>query len=60
MPDAAFMGRLCGEAIGANERMGHAPDLAVELAKGLGTPAGQREVVEVAKGPAVLFPETVE
>ena len=60
VPDAAFVGRLCGEAVGADERMGHAPDLAVKLAKGLGTPAGQREVVEVAKGPAILFPESVE
>ena len=54
------MRELRGEAVGAKERMGEAPDAAFDLAEGLSHPAGEGEFVPVAVNRAVFLPQAVE
>ena len=59
-PDLFFVRDLGGEAIRADQRMRKPPRAAFELAERLREPASEREVVPIAKRPAVFLPERVE
>jgi len=59
-PEAAFMGDLRGETVGRHEWVRHAPGASVQLPQSLGAPAGEGEIVELAKSLGVFAPQTVD